>query len=266
MVVIRASGADGYQDYFFRELGVTLNSVTTIVFQSREDAADPQVLHYIRNAECIFFAGGDQSKYFEYLEETLAADALQEHIDLGKPLGGTSAGLAILGEKAYAALHSGSLDSTMALQNPFHPNITLCDSFLKIPLLSRILTDTHFMQRGRLGRLMVFLSRIQDPDRAPEWVGLGVDEGTALWVDAQGEGRVYRNGSGQVHLLSIRRMPELSSSGNQLQGGTFQLTTLGPDSCLHLPSLEVKRPDAVSDVHVDRSDLRIESHPPTDKK
>jgi len=44
------------------------------------------------------------------------------------PIGGTSAGLAILGEFSYAALE-GSATTAEATANPFHENVTLEEIF-----------------------------------------------------------------------------------------------------------------------------------------
>jgi cyanophycinase len=55
-VVIRASGADGYNQYVF-DLG-EFDSVETFVLQNRAASSDPFVLQTIRNAEALFIAGG----------------------------------------------------------------------------------------------------------------------------------------------------------------------------------------------------------------
>jgi hypothetical protein len=49
--VIRASGSDSYNDYFYSDLGVEVNSVETIVFHSTSAANNTYVLQQIANAE-----------------------------------------------------------------------------------------------------------------------------------------------------------------------------------------------------------------------
>ena len=51
----------------------------------------------MRNADGIFIAGGDQSNYVRFWKGTPVAEALDPHVRAGKPIGGTSAGLAMLG-------------------------------------------------------------------------------------------------------------------------------------------------------------------------
>ena len=57
----------------------------------------------IRNAEAIFIAGGDQSNYVRYWKDTPVEDAINLVAAKPAPIGGTSAGMAILGEFVYSA-------------------------------------------------------------------------------------------------------------------------------------------------------------------
>ena len=85
-----------------------------------------------------------------------------------------------------------------ALLDPFDPYLTFSDDFLP-ELLPDVITDTHFTERGRLGRLIVFVERWKlDGHWAP--LGIGVDPMTALFVSADGMAEVV--GKGSVTLLS----------------------------------------------------------------
>ena len=68
-------------------------------------------------------------------------------------LGGTSAGLAIMGAYSYGAMDGGSLTSEDALKDPMGPAVTLVDDFLQLPPLParQVITDSHFGARDRLG-------------------------------------------------------------------------------------------------------------------
>jgi hypothetical protein len=53
----------------------------------------------------------------------------------------------------------GGVRSRTALQNPFDEDVTLVKNFLSLYHMSGVLTDTHFMQRDRMGRLLTFAAR-----------------------------------------------------------------------------------------------------------
>ena len=65
--------------------------------------------------------------------------------------------------------------------------------------MNDVLTDTHFAERERFGRLVTFLAR----QKAPKIIGVGVDERTALVIDAKGVGRLKRvdPDDGSVYLV-----------------------------------------------------------------
>ena len=148
----------------------------------------------MRHADGIFIAGGDQANYVRFWKDTPVARLLEQHVSAGKPLGGTSAGLAILGsETAYGAMDGGSLELAQALADPAGPAVTIVHDFLHLPFLSHVITDSHFTARNRLGRLIAFVARIHSTTD-PDAVGLGIDEGSALAIDPEGIGRaLYTN-------------------------------------------------------------------------
>ena len=55
IVVLRTSGSDGYNDYMYLELVVSINSVNSIVFEGASE--HPDIITLINNAEGIWFAG-----------------------------------------------------------------------------------------------------------------------------------------------------------------------------------------------------------------
>ena len=75
IVVLRTSGSDGYNDYMYQELGVTINSVNSIVFE--EASEHPDIITLINNAEGIWFAGGDQGTYIDYWRDTAIQQAIK---------------------------------------------------------------------------------------------------------------------------------------------------------------------------------------------
>src|SRR5580704_19014102 len=98
VVVVRASGTDAYNPYILK-LGA--RSVETLIVKTSEDARDPQTLEKIRHADALWIAGGDQWNYVGTWGRSPVRDALQSLIDRNIPFGGTSAGLAVLGEYSF---------------------------------------------------------------------------------------------------------------------------------------------------------------------
>lgn len=195
-VVIRTSRSDGYNDYIYSELG-GVNSVETLVVDSRSKAKSSTVSETIRNAEALFIAGGDQSKYVDYWKDTPLEDAINYLVNTkNAPIGGTSAGLAILTNYYYAATN-GSVYSDEALADPYDYYMAgLGSGFLEVPYLQNTISDTHYSERDRHGRHFTFMARLVQEFKVPfhEVQGIGVDERTAACVDENGLAKVFGYG------------------------------------------------------------------------
>lgn len=76
------------------------------MIQNQEAAADPFVLERVARAEALFIAGGDQADYIQQWKGTPLDGAIQALMQRNVPIGGTSAGLAVLGQFDFA--RSGS--------------------------------------------------------------------------------------------------------------------------------------------------------------
>jgi cyanophycinase-like exopeptidase len=192
VLVIRASSSDGYNDYFFSELGVSVNSVETIRFDGPAAASDPYVLRRIQEAEVLFIAGGDQYDYYEYWKDNAVEEAIQGLLlEKGVTVGGTSAGMAILGHGYYTPSGSGIV-SDEALGNAYHPfmNVTGYGDFLTPFYMQHTITDTHFDQRNRAGRSMAFLARLTH-EFGFQARGIAANEYTAVCIDETGLARVF---------------------------------------------------------------------------
>lgn len=193
ILVLRASGSDGYNDYLYSDLGVSVNSVETIVFNHSSAANEVYVHQKIQQAEAIWFAGGDQWDYVSYWRNSPVDSLINDGIaHRNIVIGGTSAGMAILGGFYFSA-ENGTVTSATALSNPYNNNVTVdSSSFLKNQYLSDVITDTHYDDPDRKGRHVVFLSRIL-VDYGIEAKGIACDEYTAVCVDTSGIARVFGN-------------------------------------------------------------------------
>lgn len=192
VLVIRASNSDGYNDYFFSGLDIPVNSVETIRFDDAEAATDPYVLRRLAEAEILFIAGGDQFDYYQLWKDSPVETTINALLNTkGITVGGTSAGMAILGHLYYTP--SGSaLDTEEALGDPFHPDFDILgkDDFLQAPFMENIITDTHYDQRDRPGRHLAFLARALNDFGTPTF-GIACNEYTAVCIDTEGQAVVY---------------------------------------------------------------------------
>jgi cyanophycinase len=196
-VVLRASGTDAYNPYIYSELG-GVDSVETFIITSRTGASSTYVNDRVRNAEALFIAGGDQANYVNYWKDTALESSINSLVAKGVPIGGTSAGLAVLGQFVYDATR-GSVYSDEALYDPYDRYITFTRDFLAMTNMSRTITDSHFANRDRMGRLITFLARLVEDDWTTQAKGIGVDEQTAVLVEANGSATI--KGTGAAYLL-----------------------------------------------------------------
>jgi beta-aspartyl-peptidase (threonine type) len=241
IVVLRASGAAEAQEEFYNDIG-GVASAQTFVFSDRKAASDPAVLAVLEAADGIFIAGGDQANYVRYWKGTPLNAVLDRHVRDGKPLGGTSAGLAILGAWVYGAMDGGSMTSEVALHDPLDPGMTLVGDFLHLPLLEHVITDSHFARRDRLGRLVAFVAKLHS-EGVTGVAGLGIDEDAALCIDGEGVGRLYPGDQdGFAWLVQPTRPPARVERGRPLEVSDVRVTGIGAGSRLQLPGLHVQAP------------------------
>ncbi len=191
VVVLRTSGSDGYNNYMYNFPGISLNSVITIVFNDASGVNDSFIQTIVGNAEAIWFAGGDQWEYVSYWRNSPIDSIIRSNIENRSiAVGGTSAGMAILGGYYFSA-ENGTVTSSAALNNPYDLDVTIDSTmFLALPQLHNVITDTHYDDPDRKGRHTVFLSRIFEDYSVPA-KGIACDEYTSVCIDTNGVARVF---------------------------------------------------------------------------
>jgi len=216
-LVLRATGDDDYNSYINGLCKA--NSVATLVLPDRAAAEDPAVAEIIRKAEVVFIAGGDQANYIRGWKGSPVEKAINDGITAGKPIGGTSAGLAVEGEFVYGALGDKPDDPNLAsadvLMNPYFERVTLMRDFLRIPHLENLITDSHFAKRDRLGRSLGFLARVMKDGWSSSPREVAIDEKSALLVEADGKAIVVGTGKG-AYFLKPTRAPDICEKGKPL--------------------------------------------------
>ncbi|MBP8823187.1 MAG: cyanophycinase [Flavobacteriales bacterium] len=223
VLVLRASGADGYNDYMYYDLG-GVNSVETIRFNNAAASNDPYVAQRIQKAEAIWFAGGDQWNYVDFWRNTpvmglINAAISERHIAIG----GTSAGMAILGGCYFSAQY-GSITSAEALADPFGPLMAVdCTPFLDVPFMARTITDTHYDNPDRRGRHFTFLARmVQQGDSTA--FGIACNEYVAVCVTPEGMAKVYGEWPDYEEYAWFMRVNCASPVGPEVCGPGLPLT------------------------------------------
>jgi len=223
-VFLTASAYSDEEDEEFladmRQLGA-VDSITTLTVDSRAKADLLEVEETLQRAELLFIDGGDQTEYFNLWNGTRMQRAVQALLRAKKiPVGGTSAGMAVLSELAYIPLRAG-VTSDQALADPFHANMeSIKKDFLSVECLTNVINDTHWSERNRCGRTIVFLARIVSDGLAPlsQARAIACDEGTAVCIDGNDQAVVF-GGAGTADyafFISCRSKPERCVPGRSL--------------------------------------------------
>lgn len=237
-IVLRASGDDDYNDYI--KALCECDSVGTIVFENRQAAYDEFVIEKIRNAEALYIAGGDQSRYVRFWKGTPVEDAIHFVAEKPAPVGGTSAGMAILGQFAYSAMSDASLLSTTALTDPFHRDLTIESDFLRLAGLENIITDQHLIQRDRIGRTVALLAKIVHDGKASEGRAIAADCETSVHFDPSTmEVTVHSTPDHEtpyVYMLRTSQAPHVFDANQPLSIAGVEVYRLQPDSRFNLKS------------------------------
>lgn len=225
VVVLRASGGNGYNNYMHTGLGVPINSVETFVCHNRQASYDTYLIQRLQEAEAVWFTGGNQSTYINYWRNSPVDSILNARLAAQNlVIGGTSAGMAILG-RYYFSAQNGTIDAATALNDPFHPNVTV-DTTLFISITQTqqrsLIFDTHFDNPDRKGRLITFMARLILMGR---WAhAMACDENTALvmdhldWVHAYGDYPQYDDNAyfATLNCLVANNLPEVCTPGQPL--------------------------------------------------
>ncbi len=156
------AATDTYRE-LFGDLGVT--AVTGLRPEEREEADDPSVAAVMAEATGVFLTGGNQSRLTQVVGGTRLGDALANAHDRGAVLAGTSAGASAMAGHMVAYGQPGT--------TPKHRMVQLSAG---LGILSGLVIDQHFEQRGRHGRLLALVAQ------SPSLLGMGIDEDTCAIV------------------------------------------------------------------------------------
>lgn len=151
--------------------------------RDRLQSEEKQTLSILEQADCVMFSGGDQSRIVDYIGGTKAHKILNErYLKENFVIAGTSAGAMAMSHKMVAG--GSSQDSLYKGAVKMREGMSF---------ISGLIIDTHFIKRGRFGRLAEAMAIY------PHLLGLGLAEDTGIVIKNGNNFRVI--GSGMVILF-----------------------------------------------------------------
>lgn len=154
--------------------------VEVVHIRNRDDSDRKEFLKAVEQAQCVMFGGGDQSLIVDRIGGTRMHTILQERYAREDfVIAGTSAGAMCMSREMIAG---GS--STESL---FKGAVKMRDGMGFIP---ELIIDSHFIQRGRFGRMAEAVAR------HPQLLGVGLAEDTGIIIKNGNDFKVI--GSGMV--------------------------------------------------------------------
>ncbi|RMA66302.1 cyanophycinase [Ulvibacter antarcticus] len=189
----------------FSKLGCTNLHVMDI--REREQSESPENLELMKKADCVMFSGGDQSKITEKIGGTqLHKIMMNRYLNEAFVIAGTSAG---------AMCMSAEMIKGGGIKEAFTKGATLMGEGMGF--IPDLIIDSHFIRRGRFGRLAEAVSKF------PKIIGIGLAEDTGLIIKDRNTFEVI--GSGMVIVFNARN----AMHNNRLQveeGAPMSLTNL----------------------------------------
>ncbi|QOW09397.1 cyanophycinase [Kaistella flava (ex Peng et al. 2021)] len=171
--------------------------VNILDIQNREQANSDEITARANAADVVMFTGGDQLRLTSILGGSRFHDIiLQKYQEENFIYAGTSAGAAAASENmiyqgsSSEALLKGEIKITQGLG-----------------FIENVIVDTHFVQRGRIGRLF------QAVVNNPRTLGIGLGEDTGLFIDND---IMTAIGSGLVILVDGRFIKDTNLTNIQL--------------------------------------------------
>ncbi|RYD82995.1 MAG: cyanophycinase, partial [Sphingobacteriales bacterium] len=170
-------------DYMAAFKNLDCDNGDVLDIRTRDDAYRESFVERIKKADAVMFSGGDQMRLSTILGGTPVLEAIiDKYWNEDFLVAGTSAGAMVM---SNSMIFSGSSEEAF-----FKGELKITSGFGLIP---GVIIDTHFIKRGRFGRLA------QAVAINPSYVGLGLEEDTAVYVSRGSEMEAI--GSGNVLII-----------------------------------------------------------------
>ena len=174
----------------FNQLQV--NHVAILDIRSRDDANNPDFIERVNKADVVMFTGGDQLRLSSIFGGTKILEVMKRRYhEENFIVAGTSAGAAAA--SANMIYRGSSSEALIKGEVQITAGLGFIDS---------VIVDTHFVQRGRIGRLFYAVAS------NPGMLGIGLGEDAGLLIS---EGKCMEAiGSGLTILVDGRFISETS--------------------------------------------------------
>ncbi len=218
----------------FNKLGC--KNVHIMDIRKREDAENPAFLELMKTANCVMFSGGDQSKIVKYIGGTALNQLIKDkYINEEFVIAGTSAGAMCMSEEMITgggvqeAFTKGAV--SMGAGMGYIPNFII---------------DSHFIRRGRFGRLAEAVARF------PSRIGIGLAEDTGLVIKNRNNCEVI--GSGMVILFDPRKLIHNNQASVE-EGQPMSITNLKTHILANGDKVDIKEKRVhISPIHLEMTD------------
>ena len=147
--------------------GIGVGRISGLRPEERDEADSPDAAKALRDATGVFLTGGNQLRLSAVVAGTRLGDAIHRAHDRGAALAGTSAGASAMASHMMAFGRAGE-----------SPKNRMAQLAAGLGILSGVVIDQHFAERGRFGRLLSVIAH------SPSLVGIGLDEDTCAVVHA----------------------------------------------------------------------------------
>lgn len=165
-----------YHDVF-SNLGAAKIEILNI--KKRSEANNKVFVQKLEDSDLIFITGGDQLRLTTIIGGSKILQTMNDRLEAGALIAGTSAGAAVFSD---TMIYEGQ-----SKEGLFKGQVFTTSGF---GFVENIVFDTHFMARGRIGRLV----QIVTTNPTCMGVGIGEDSGVVL----KGDGTMEVIGTGQV--------------------------------------------------------------------
>jgi len=170
----------------FGKLGCS--NVRIMDIRNRKESENPENLEWIEKAQCVMFSGGNQSKITTKIGSTKLHEILLERY------------------KKDALVIAGTSAGAMCMSSEMIAGGSSTESFIKgavkmdtgMGFISNLIIDSHFIRRGRFGRLAEAVAK------HPLMMGIGLAEDTGLVIKKSSTFEVI--GSGMVIMFDPRKL------------------------------------------------------------